>query len=125
MNRNILGRGFGLTIVVIGLSGCAASMERPVQQLARAEASVEQAQRADARRYSAVELDSARDKLRKAQEAADNNQFETAEFLAHEAELEAELAAAKASTKKSEKAVQELERSIETLQSEIKRNQAP
>ena len=103
------------------LTGCMSNPERPVDQLARAQASIEQAERADARRYGVMELDSAREKLEQAKDYVEEGDMRQASWLAEEAELDAELAAAKARTRNTEIAVEELEQSIAILRDEIER----
>lgn len=105
------------------LCACASSPDRPFQDLARAEASIEQADRSGAQEYGATELDAARDKLAKARAAADSDENVAASRYAKEAALDAELATAITRSRKSELAVEELNRSIETLREEIARNQ--
>jgi hypothetical protein len=106
------------------LVGCASSPDRPFQELARAEASIEQAERSGAREYGAEELDSARDKLARAKAAADGDDNLAAARYAREAAVDAELAGAIARDRETDLAVEELNKSIETLREEIARNQA-
>jgi hypothetical protein len=106
------------------MSGCASSPDRPYQELARAEAGLEQAQQADARRFAGAELDAAEDKFRKARTAADENDNVLAARYAKEAALDAELATAITRNQKAKLAVDELNRSIETLREEIARHQS-
>jgi len=107
------------------LCACASSPDRPFQDLARAEASIEQADQTGAREYGAAELDAAREKLARARAAADNDENVAASRYAREAAVDAELATAITRNRKAELAVEELNKSIETLRQEIARNQAP
>lgn len=109
---------------LMALGACASSPDRPFQDLARAEASIEQADQSGAREYGATELDSAREKLAKARAAADSDENVAASRYAKEAAVDAELANAITRNRKAEAAVEELNRSIETLRQEIARNQA-
>lgn len=114
-----------LYVVPLGVLGaCASSPDRPFQDLARAEASIEQADQSGAREFGASELNSARDKLAKARAAADSEDNLAASRYAKEAAVDAELATAVTRNRKAELAVEELNRSIETLREEIARNQA-
>jgi Domain of unknown function (DUF4398) len=113
---------FAVPLASIG--ACASSPDRPFQDLARAEASIEQADQSGAQEYGATELDSARDKLAKARAAADSDENVAASRYAKEAAVDAELATAMTRERKAELAVEELNRSIETLREEIARNQA-
>lgn len=113
-----------LLVWPFALAACASGPERPVAELARAEASIEQAEQVDAQQFGAVELESAREKLAKARAAADSDENIAAARYAREAAVDAELASAITRNRKSELAVEEVDRSIETLESEIQRNQA-
>ncbi|HLU05398.1 MAG TPA: DUF4398 domain-containing protein [Woeseiaceae bacterium] len=106
------------------LCACASGPDRPFQDLARAEASIEQADQTGAREYGATELAAARDKLAKARAAADSDDNVVASRYAKEAAVDAELATAITRNRKAELAVEELNRSIETLREEIARNQS-
>lgn len=109
---------------LLALGACASSPDRPFQDLARAEASIEQADQTGAREYGATELDAAREKLALARAAADNDENVAASRYAKEAAVDAELAMAVTRNRKAERALEELNRSIETLRQEIARNQA-
>jgi len=109
---------------LVAIGGCASSPDRPYQELARAEAGLEQAEQSDARRYAGAELDAAEEKLMKARAAADDDENVLAARYAREAALDAELATAITRNRKAELAVDELNRSIETLRNEIARNQS-
>lgn len=106
------------------LCACASGPDRPFQDLARAEASIEQADQTGAREYGATELAAAREKLAKARAAADSDDNVVASRYAKEAAVDAELATAITRNRKAELAVEELNRSIETLREEIARNQS-
>lgn len=113
-----------LAVPLAALCACASNPDRPFQDLARAEASIRQAEQAGAQEFGATELDSARDKLAKARAAADSENNIAASRYAKEAAVDAELASAMTRNSKAELAVEELNRSIETLRQEISRNQA-
>lgn len=108
--------GSALALMV---AGCATSGEAPVQQLARAESSIEIAEQSGAREYSATALDQARDKLVVAERASREKDYETAYQLSTEAELDAEFARAKASRVKAENSLEEIQQTIETLRREM------
>lgn len=110
-------------IALFTIGGCAASPERPYEDLARAEAGIAQAEQSGAPQYGAAELDSAKGKLAKARAAAERDEMAVAERYAEEAALDAELAAAKTRSHKAALAVQEIEDGIATLKDEIARNQ--
>lgn len=105
-----------------GLAGCAGSPERPHEDLARAEAGLNQAEQAGAQQYAPLALDSAREKLGKARAAAEREEMLEAERYAEQAALDADLAAAKSRTGKAQASVEQLENSIAVLREEIERN---
>ncbi|HET6564608.1 MAG TPA: DUF4398 domain-containing protein [Xanthomonadales bacterium] len=102
-------------------AGCASAPDKPEQQLARAEASIEFAEQNDAGKYGDAALDRAREHLESAERAAESGKYEVALESAEKAELDAELAAAQANTQKAEIALQEIRASIEVLRREIAR----
>jgi hypothetical protein len=112
-------------VMVWALAGCASNTENAAyqQSLTRAQASLQQAEAAGAYEVGSAELNSARDKLAAARDAAEEGEEELANRLATEAELDAELASAMARNQEMQSAVGELEASIEALREEV--NRAP
>lgn len=106
---------------VASLAGCASGPPRPEEQLARADASVAQAEQAGARQYSGAEFDLARDKAREARRLADKGDNATARVLAEQAELDAELASAQSRAKTTQKAANEVQAGTQTLREETTR----
>lgn len=111
-------------IGLLGLTACASTDDRPDAELAIAQSSIEQAQRAGANEHAAQPLSAARDKLAAAQAAVARDEMLVAERLAKEAALDAKLADAMTRTRKAELAVEELNETIEVLREEIARGQA-
>lgn len=105
-------------------AGCAGTRERPAEDLARAEAGIRQAEQGGAEQYGAMELQSARDKLERANQAANEDEMAEAERLAEEAALDADLAAAKTRSRKADAAVKQVEESIAMLREEIARGRS-
>ena len=107
----------------IGLlcAGCASQADRPTAEITRARTLIEQAEKAGAQQYAAVELDQARNKLRLADAAAEDGKNDEARARANEAAADAELAQARANSGEAKKAADEVERSTETLQRETDR----
>jgi hypothetical protein len=103
------------------VAGCASEVERPTAAMTRAETIISQAERADAQRYAAAELQQARDKLRRADDAADDDNNKMASRLAEEAVADAEYAMAKTSAARTQQSADEVRRSIETLEQEADR----
>jgi uncharacterized protein DUF4398 len=104
--------------------GCASKPPRPEAQLARAEASLVQAEQAGARQYSGRDYDVARDKLSEAKRMADKGETAPAGMLADQARVDAELAAAHSRRMAADKAASEVRLATETLQGETTRQSA-
>jgi membrane-bound lytic murein transglycosylase len=107
------------------LAGCASKPPRPEAQLARAEASLVQAEQSGARQYSGMEYDTARDKLGEAKRLADQGKTAPAALLADQARADAEFAAARSRHLAADKAANEVRMGTEALQDETTRQQAP
>jgi len=107
--------------LVLLLAACASPGVVPVGELATAQASIAQAERAGAVDAAPLELLSARDKLGKARAAVRDERFDLARRLAAEAGADAEVAESKARAVKAQAAAAELVRSEELLRKELER----
>jgi hypothetical protein len=103
------------------LVGCA-STPPATDNIARARTLVDQAASGGAQRYAAADLDRARDSLRKAVVANEENELELAARLADEAAVDAELALARAQSEEAAQAAAEIQRGVEALRRETQRN---
>ncbi|HEY1282930.1 MAG TPA: DUF4398 domain-containing protein [Steroidobacteraceae bacterium] len=101
--------------------GCATN-PGATAEITRARTLIEQAEKSDAQQYAAVELDSARNKLREADAAAKDGDQDSAKARANEAAAAAELASARAESARAQKAADEVQKSNETLQREAARD---
>jgi hypothetical protein len=115
-----------LAVMVILLTwmviACAGVNKAPIQQnIAKAEAAINNARNSDARTHAPLELTLAEEKLSKARTAFEKEEYQEADWLAEEAITEAKLAEAKARSAKAQATVKELEDTIQTLQNEIQR----
>jgi len=121
----LLRRGF-LAAAAIGLLsvGCATQSPRPTVEITRARTLIQQAEKAGAQQYAAVELDQARDKLRLADAAANDGKHEEARARANEASADAELAMARKNSGEAKKSALEVQEGTDTLRRESERNQA-
>lgn len=116
----------GVASLLIGLGACASGpAERPVAAIARAEANIDNAEKAGARAYGAADLDAARDKLTRARMLADEGDEEVAARLAEQAAADAELAGAKGLHGKAGEALAQLRESTRTLREEAMRPSPP
>jgi hypothetical protein len=110
----------GLAVGAI-LAGCA-SAPPATDNIARAQTLVDQAASGGAQRYAAADLDRARERLRQAVIANNNEELELAARLADEAAAAAELALARAESTEASQAAAEVQRSVEALRRETQRN---
>jgi hypothetical protein len=86
---------------------------------------IQQADKGDAQRYAAADLQRAHDELSTAERAADNRKYDDARRFAGKAEVDADLATARGDSGAAEHAVQEMRQSMETLKQESQRNGNP
>src|SRR5262245_23737659 len=90
---------FGLLLISAALLGCAnnarvATAAEYEPDLARARASISEAEQAGAAEFGSAELTLAREKMRAAEDAAEEGESDRARNLAVEADLDADLATA-------------------------------
>jgi Domain of unknown function (DUF4398) len=111
-------------LVAAVLSACA-SEPKPTAQLVRASTLVSQAEKDQAQRYAAADLQRARDELSSAQTAESGGEYANARRLADRAAVDADLASARASSGKAEQSADEMRRSLDTLKQQLQQNTAP
>lgn len=114
-------------IAALAVAGCASDRQRTAQrpeEITRATATVDAAEKAGAYEHGGVELSSARRKLADADKALKDGDRDVAAWLGEEADLDAQLAMAKARNAEMQSAVAELNESIRTLQEEARRGEA-
>ncbi len=103
------------------LAGCAGS-KLPPPDLSTPRTAIAQADQAGASEAAPLMLRNARQKLQQAEEASNRGDYDTAQRLAEEADIDAKLAEAKARSATAQAAVDELRESIRVLRDEINRN---
>lgn len=106
------------------LGGCA-SQPKPTAQLVRASTLVGQAEKDQAQRYAAADLQRARDELSGARSAQADGKNDTARRLADRAAVDADLASARASSAKAKQSSDQVNRSIDTLREQLQQSPAP
>lgn len=108
---------------MLALAGCASGPDtpRPMSSVSEAKAAVQFAERVDAPQLATTDYNRARDKLDRAQAAMNREDYASAKRLAEQAEADAELAEVRARNQKTQRAVNELQRSIDTLRVELER----
>jgi hypothetical protein len=103
--------------LIAAMTACA-SGPVPLEQLAVAKESVQRAEQAGATELAPVELSTARDKLQRAEHAAQDHDGQVATRLADQANVDAQLAEATAREHKSHQAEMELQASLQALRQE-------
>jgi hypothetical protein len=104
------------------LGACASIPQPPSRALQAADSAINNAEQARVADYASAELTQAREKLAAARVATRNEQMREAELLAVEARVHAELAYAQAEESKARAINDEMQRSIDTLRSEMNRS---
>jgi hypothetical protein len=119
-----LQRWIGVSLVcgVLGMAGCAG--KPPLANLSQAELAVQEADTKTASQYAPLELKTAREQLAEAKRAMDDEEYDEARRLADQALVNAQLAEAKAGAEKARLAAAELQKSIQTLRTEVQRSSA-
>jgi hypothetical protein len=107
-----------LTVMAYGAAGCASQPPVPSEQITKARTLVEQADKSDAQRYAAADLQRAHDELSNAERAVNDKKYADARRFAENAQVDADLASARASSGEAQRAAQEVNRSIESLRQE-------
>lgn len=103
------------------LGGCA-SQPKPTVQMVRASTLVSQAEKDQAQRYAAADLQRARDELSNARSAEAEGKNDAARSLADRAAVDADLASARASSAKAEQSSEQVHRSIDTLRQQLEQS---
>lgn len=104
------------------LGACASTPQPPTQALQAAESAIANAEQSRVADYASAELTQARQKLAAARVATRNEQMLQAEYLAVESRVHAELAYAQAEEIKAKAVNDEMQKSIDTLRSEMTRS---
>jgi multidrug efflux pump subunit AcrA (membrane-fusion protein) len=114
--------GVPLVCGILGMAGCAG--KPPLANLSQAELAVQEADTKTASQYAPLELKTAREQLAEAKRAMDDEEYDAARRLADQALVNAQLAEAKAGAEKARQAAAELQKSIQTLRTEVQRSSA-
>lgn len=106
------------------LGGCATEPQ-PTAQLVRASTLVSEAEKDQAQRYAAADLQRARDELSGARTAESDGRYDSARRLADRAAADADLASARAASGKAQQSAEQVHRSIDTLKEQLEQNATP
>lgn len=121
-HTSMLGAASILGIAVV-VGGCASSVERPDGELQTAESAIQQAVSSDARDFEPVLLNQAQNKVADAEKLIEGEKYREAGRLLEQATVDAQLAGARSDTEKAKQAVEEINRSIESLRQRMEDRQ--
>jgi hypothetical protein len=107
--------------VLAGLYGCASEKTPATADVAVSRAAVASATSSGAADLAPAEMQSARDKLMRANQALAAKDYKTAQDLASQASADAQLAQSKANSAKATTAADELQQNIRLLREEVQR----
>ena len=111
-------------LVASALGGCA-SQPKPTAQLVRASTLVGEAEKDQAQRYAAADLQRARDELSGAQSAESAGNYARALRLADRAAADANLASARAENGKARQSADQVRQSLDTLKEQLQESPVP
>jgi hypothetical protein len=101
------------------LAGCAGNP--PTEQYAVTQSAVNDAVSAGGTEFAAVEMKSAQDKLKQAEIAMHDKQYDQARMLAEQAEWDARVAERKAQAMKAEQSVKDAQKGVQEMRQESQR----
>ena len=108
--------------VVCGfVAGCATQGPQPTEELTKAHTLIQQAEKAQAQRYAAPDLQRARDELSSAEVANTKGDYDVARSYAESAAADADVATARASAGEALRAAHEAQQGNSVLQQETER----
>ena len=108
--------------VCLAAGGCASQGPKPNDELTKAHTVVEQADKGNAQRYAAADLQRAHDELSQAERYAAERKYDEARHFAQRAEADADVAVARGNSAEAQKSAQEVAQSNSTLRQESERN---
>lgn len=110
----------GIGFAALTIAGCA-SIPPPTEQIAVSKAAVANAASAGASEFAAADMRAAQEKLDRAIQAMTAEDYQTAQALAEQAQVDAQLAATKARSAKAQKAAVTVQEDSEILRKELER----
>jgi Skp family chaperone for outer membrane proteins len=111
-------------VALLGLAACASDKAPATADVAVSRAAVANATSAGAADLAPAEMQSAREKLMRANQALAAKDYKTAQDLATQASADAQLAQSKANSAKATSAADELQQNIRMLRDEVNRANA-
>lgn len=113
------------TVAAAGVAGCAAQGPQPTNELTRAHTLVDQANKSEAQRYAAADLQRAREELSAADSANNKGDYDAARTYAEAAAVDADVATARGGAGEAEHAANEARQGNSTLGRESRHETDP
>lgn len=120
VNRKYI-KGAAIASLLVFVAACSSTPVAPTGSLNAAQDAITVAEQGDARRYSGAELDEARQRLGKAEQAVRSERMVEAERFAQESLVAAELALARTETAKARNINKEMGKGADALREEMQR----
>src|ERR1700730_865218 len=108
-------------LLCVFAGGCATEQSRPTEELTKARSVIEQADKGNAQRYAAADLQRAHDELNSADRAVTEKKYKDALAFAQRAQVDADLANARGNSGEAQKSAQEVTQGTDTLKQESQR----
>src|SRR5579862_2408640 len=108
-------------LAAIALASCATEGPPPAEDLAKAQAMVQQADKANAQRYAGADMQRAHEELQAAERLNGEHKYDAARRSAQAATSDANLALAQSAAAEAQASAQELAKSNDTLRQEANR----
>ena len=109
-------------LAIVCAAGCATQGPQPTEEMTRAKALIEQADRSGAQRYAAADLQRAHDELSNADHAIGEKKYDEARRYAESAAVDANVASARAAAGEAQRAADEVAKGNEALRQETDRH---
>lgn len=110
---------------VLSVLGCASEGPPPTEELAKAQAMVQQADKAGAQRHAGADMQRAHEELQTAEQLNGVHKYDAARRSARAASADANLALAQSGAAEARTSAQELDKSNQTLRQESTRGEEP
>ncbi len=108
-----------VAVLAAGITGCASSTPKPLDELGQSRKAVAQADTPDTREYARAELQTAKLALDLAERAFKAEKYSEAKRQSERTVVLADMAKAKAQAVKSQQALQQVDGNIKTMQQEL------
>lgn len=106
----------------VAAAGCASEGPKPNDELTKAHTVVEEADKGNAQRFAAADLQRAHDELSEADRLSGSGKYRDARYYAQRAEVDADVAVARGNSGEAQQAAHEVAQSNATLEQEADRN---